>query len=98
MSVKGYPRGTRVQPSVAGSNVSMAIDFETHEVPPGIDELLLNMGYKSDCHDPDTNEQLYSIDVTKRPQETYPLTDTRFKWYEALAYEFANFLTIGNAR
>lgn len=99
MSVQGFPRQTRVQNSCTGSQITLDIDFESHHVPPGIRDTLEQMGYVCTEHDPDTNEDLFKIDISKRPQDnSYPLTEFRFKWFEALAYEFANFITLGNAR
>ena len=97
------PQPTSTQPIIDGMNsMSFSINFQIREVPDKMDDFLQKTGWMSCGAHPDTREKLYRKpcpdNATDEIQKEWPyeLGSGYWHWYEAVAYEFGKFMTIGD--
>lgn len=103
----GWPNEDQIRMSINDSGVNgagLSVDLERtpHTVPDKAETLLMKFGwvYSETC--PNTKEHLFQ----KRPPTDAPdtvksswdndLQNCHWRWYEAMAYEFGKFMSIGD--
>lgn len=96
------PRKAEVNPEVDGmSSLTFAINHQTQEVPAKMVDFLDRMGWATTNNHPESGEWLFhkyppnGCTDEVRKQWDNELQSGYWFWYEAVAYEFTKFMTIG---
>jgi hypothetical protein len=84
-----WPDSTRIITTSTSNGIQFDMHHDEHRVPPNIEQFLGELGWTSQCNDPDTREQLYT------KVSDLDLSNKHFKWYEAIAYEWYRTMTLG---
>ena len=92
---RDWPDGTNIQPEVNGDGVRMGINHPVQKAPDRVVNLLSNLGWITDMSDPDTQEPLFKKMDANLGGDHDPDLNRYWRWYEAMAYEFAKFVNIG---
>ena len=96
------PRGTETTPVVNGNDLQFDIQHQSREVPETQKDFLDRLGWTSAGYHPDTMEELFrkqppaDCSEGKRRAWDNELMTGYWYWYEAVAYEFTKFMTIGD--
>lgn len=92
-----YPAIAEVIPIINGSQVEMSLNMAKHVTPDRIGKLLRTFGWETTVNDPNTGEMLWQkADASIGTNDHDPnLSNGYWRWYEAVAYEFARFVNIG---
>ena len=105
----GWPSQDQIRMSnndsgINGAAFSVDLEREPHTVPGKGETLLMKFGWVHSEICPNTKEQLFQ----KRPPSDAPdnvksswdsdLQSCHWRWYEAMAYEFGKFMSIGDDR
>lgn len=99
------PWKTEAKPEVRNdNNLGFSIEFQNSEVPLSQFRFLTMMGWQEVMRHPDTGEALYNkpppLNCTDEVRNAWDheLVSCYWHWYEAVAYEFTKFLSIGEDR
>ena len=83
-------------------NVRFELTMPPVTVPNKCEGLIFKLGWTERSRDPDTTEPLYykpppsdATDEVKKAWD-YDLQNGYWHWYEAMAYEFGKFMSIGD--
>ena len=104
--LNNYPASPeiKIMPGANGSpsEVRFEISMPPVTVPNKCEALLFKFGWQRRVSDPDTQEALYykpsphdATDEIKKGWD-YDLQNGYWHWYEAMAYEFGKFMSIGD--
>jgi hypothetical protein len=87
MSFESWPTSSAIVSNTDGRSITLGLQVPSHDAPPEIQSWLLNTReWKTSCACPDTTEPLY-----QKPS----LSHLHFRWYEAVAFEFFQFINLG---
>ena len=96
------PMPDTLEPEVTNDNqLSFRIDKQNIDVPAHVDHTLFKLGWEVSTYHPETNETLYrkqppvSCTAEVRAKWHHDLQFGHWYWYEAMSYEFAKFINIG---
>lgn len=98
MSFDTFPQSETPRPVVTGNQVEIVAQRTSQDAPPAIVNLLTTkLGWLHAGSHPDTFEPLYTKeDKGMLNGSEQNLTDgLYYRWYEAIAYEYAKFIYIG---
>ena len=94
---------TEAKPEVRNdNNLGFNLEWQPRDVPDSQLEFLDRLGWQVTMRHPDTNEQMFrkpcpsSATQEVRAAWPYELGSGYWYWYEAVAYEFTKFMTIGD--
>ncbi len=91
-----FPSTVTVQPLLNGNQISMDVLTPQQTEPERVIKLLSNLGWKEIGTDPNNGEGLYQKeDPNMGVGHDADLTTKYWRWYEAMAYEFAKFVNVG---
>jgi len=89
-------------PIVNGSELSFTFNQQNREVPLTQEAFLIKLGWETAGYHPDTHEELFrkpcpngALDEVRK-NWCFQLASGYWHWYEAVAYEFSKFISIGD--
>ena len=90
MSYNQYPARSSVELKVGDHTQELFLEGTAHQVPPKIEQYLLDIGWTYAMQDPNTYETLFQKHADMDAGTLY------YRWHEAVAYELWRFLTLNS--
>lgn len=88
MSYNSFPQESGLRTGSTSGDISIYVDKPDHVAPTDVHEFLTTHGWTDYGNDPNSGEALYCLDGNFNGV-------TYYRWYEAMAYEFYKFITLG---